>query len=150
VQTPLSDDPGTDFTELLDTPSAELSAGSLEEDSAELELDTAFAELLTTVSELELTFAELDVATNELDKAAELSETFAKQELEDKSTPTAAGKLSESPHAVIERANKLTKPAAIKLKTDLRKFIIFKTSPKCPQRTNNIHQKTQPSAAFII
>jgi hypothetical protein len=67
VQTPLSDDSGSDFAELLDAPADDDSATFSED-----ELGTFFAELLTATAELELctTFAELDEA--ELDEASEL------------------------------------------------------------------------------
>jgi hypothetical protein len=112
VQTPLSDDSGSDFAEQLDT-SAELSADSLEDSAtfSEKELDIAFAELLTTTLELELTFAELDCTTDELDSSDD-----------EDSSLTAAGEPSESPHA--QSTSELAKTAAeTKPKTNLRNFI---------------------------
>jgi hypothetical protein len=150
VQTPLSDDSGSDFAELLDTSFAELRAGSLE-DSATFSED----ELGTFLAELELTFAELELCTTfaELDEASEL-------ELDSKlngdgSSLTKYGELSESPHA--QSISVLAKTAAeARQKTNLREFIKFQprrnssytehrslSSPKCPQHTLNIHQKTQ-------
>jgi hypothetical protein len=152
VQTPLSDDSGSDFAEQLDT-SAELSADSLEEDSetfSEDELGAVFAELDETTDELDCA-TELDNATEELDSIDD-----------EDSSPTTTGE-SESPHA--QSISVLAKTAAeARQKTNLREFIKFQprrnssytehrslSSPKCPRHTLNIHQKTQPSkAAFVI
>ena len=129
MQTPLSDDSGSDFAELLDTPAEEDSAGVFAED----ELGTVFAELLKATVELELTFAELDEAellSAELSAGSVEDDETAEIEDED-SSPTAAGEPSESPHA--QNTSELAKTAdGTKPKTNLRKFIKFQ-----PRRSAN-------------
>ena len=92
MQTPLSDEPAedsaddedkdcADFSELLED-----SSTFSDDESAELELDTDFAELLEF-------FAELDKATEQLDRSS------IEDSDDEEPSPTAAGELSESPHA---------------------------------------------------
>ena len=128
MQTPLSDDSGSDFAELLDAPADDDSATFSED-----ELGAVFAELLTATAELELTFAELDEAellSAELSAGSVEDDETAEIEDED-SSPTAAGEPSESPHA--QNTNELAKTAAeARQKTNLREFIKFQ-----PRRSAN-------------
>ena len=143
MQTPLSDDPAEDCAEDEDC----AAFSELLEDSATFSEE----ELVTTFAELD-DAAELDSATEELDAATELKATE-----DDDSSPTAAGELSESPHATNVNG-KANEPASITVNNQLeRDLLLIKNAIllSCPRilslrsRTTghllflNIYQKTR-------
>jgi hypothetical protein len=136
VQTPLSDEPADDSADDEDKDCADFSelledSGTFSDDeSAELELDTDFAELLEF-------FAELDKATEQLDRSS------IEDSDDEEPSPTAAGELSESPHATSANGT-ASKPAsneAIKA-TEVKRSFNFITLIYI--------KKTQPGEAAIL